>query len=209
MKRRMLLLVALCVISLSSVSFAALNDVNPPAWRGLPGSTMQVWDFSYPDNPAIPEVVVNPYGNPTVTLTEGQYYPTYNGADGVWRVTAIGSIDVYIPNTQDTGPDTWKEIILQISYADPYGQPGWEIPILTVPAAESVTRVDSLILPNGYYHDTYHIIIRPNPPEEIIDLVSIQCAMYVDQIIVDTICLPEPATISMLGLGLLGFIKRR
>ena len=165
--------------------------------------------ISSSDNPSVPDIVDNPYGDPDLTFTGGQHYPTYNGADGVWRVTAIGSIDIFVPNSPNTGPNTWKEIVLQITYADPYGDPGWDIPIVTIPTAESVTKVDSYTLANGYLHDTYHIIIRPNPPEEIIDLLSIQCAMYVDQIIVDTICLPEPATVSMLGLGLLALLKKR
>ena len=84
-----------------------------------------------------------------------------------------------------------------------------EIPIIVVPPYESLIRVEQQLMPNGYLHDTYSIILRPNPLLEEIDMFSIQCEIYVDEVVVDTICIPEPSMICLLSLGALIQLQKR
>ena len=169
-------------------------------------TTHQQWDFSTNANPAYPNIVSNDFGSPVITLSSGTWLSTYGGASGVWRFTAMGNMSIEIPNTGNTAPDTQKEISLQITYKDPAGA-GEDIPVTVIPAYDSIGLTSREILSNGYFHDTYKIIITPNPASEVIDIFTIQCTLYVDQIIVDTICIPEPATIAVLSLG--GLLLRR
>ena len=48
--------------------------------------------------------------------------------------------------------------------------------------------------------------IEPNPAFEI---VRIDGAVMVDEIVIDTICIPEPASLALLGLGGLALMRRR
>jgi len=169
-------------------------------------TTHQQWDFSTSGNPAYPDVVNNDFGSPVITLPSGTWLSTYGGASGVWRFTAISEMSIAIPNTGNTAPNTQKEISLQVTYKDPAGA-GEDLPITVIPAYDSIGLITREILSNGYFHDTYKIIITPNPASEVIDIFTIQCTLYVDQIIVDTICIPEPATIAILSLG--GLLLRR
>ncbi len=206
-------LVVLCVVlSLSCSAFAAISDLNPASWRTTPPgqftTTFQAWSFDDSVNPTAPELVSNDFGVPVLNVVAGAYMQSYMGHSGIWRYTAMGEIGMYIPNTGNNEENTWKEIWLQIIYSDPYGA-GFEIPIVTTPGYDSFDRVSSEDLGDGYLLDTYSIIIRPNPPGEELVTFTIQCAMYVDEIVVDTICIPEPATMMLLSLGGLLVLRKR
>jgi hypothetical protein len=57
---------------------------------------------------------------------------------------------------------------------------------------------------------TYHITILPNPDFETIVIQPTDCTLYIDQIVLDTICtVPEPATFGLLGLGALALLRKR
>lgn len=200
-------------------ALAALMDLDAPSWRTTPpGSattTMQGWSFSTNANPAVADALHNNFGTPTLTIDNGGYplgtawFSTYAGATGVWSFTAVGAINVYIPNTGNNAPDTWKEINLQIVYKDGGGT-GDEIPLLTDPQLESTVRTrHQEIGTNGYFLDTYKIVIRPNPPGEEVLAFTMQCKLFVDEIVIDTICLPEPATMAILALGGLMLQRRK
>ena len=206
MRSKIVLALVVVLVSMSTVSATIVND-NAPFWRGDDNTTSQAWEFTDGSNPAIAEVGApwdNPYGTPTAEIRGFMdleaWYPEYQGEDGVWGLAQITPIDLIIPNTDNTGPDTWKEIWLQITYLDPYGD-GYNLPIDVAPDFDSLTRVSHQQLASGYWHDTYSIIVIPNPLEETITLRTIQCVLYIDEIIVDTICIPEPMTVALLGLG--------
>ncbi|MCD6303936.1 MAG: PEP-CTERM sorting domain-containing protein, partial [Planctomycetes bacterium] len=52
----------------------------------------------------------------------------------------------------------------------------------------------------------YLVHIEPNPPYE---RVVIAGPAMIDEITIDTICIPEPATVGLLALGMLGLMLRR
>lgn len=199
------------------ISNSLADDLLPPSWRGEANTTFQMWEF---DNDNIPPDLTagwfNPYGTPEGNIYDPigliDWLPSYDAggsvvADGIWKLYA-GNLTLDIPNTLNTAPDSSKEIWLQITYLDPGGA-GLPLPIIVDPAYDELTRERSITLDTNFIHDTYKIILRPNPTEETIKLSPVQCQLYVDQIVIDTICIPEPATIALLSLAGLLIRKKR
>ncbi|MBI4580191.1 MAG: PEP-CTERM sorting domain-containing protein, partial [Planctomycetes bacterium] len=57
-----------------------------------------------------------------------------------------------------------------------------------------------------WIHSTYLIRLEPNPDFEI---VLVSGSITVDQLVIDTICYPEPASLMLLGLGGTLLLRRR
>ncbi|MFA6176853.1 MAG: hypothetical protein WC765_09785, partial [Phycisphaerae bacterium] len=57
-----------------------------------------------------------------------------------------------------------------------------------------------------WYHTTYLFEVRPNP---IVEYVTIGSAVWVDELVIDTLCMPEPATVGLLCDGALGMLRKR
>jgi hypothetical protein len=94
--------------------------------------------------------------------------------------------------------------------ADSIGQ-GIAPVFLTDPSLSgSALLVDQHALGDGYFHETYSIIIEPNPDFETIWIQPRNCTFYIDELVIDTISrVPEPMTISLLGFGVLGLLRKR
>ena len=69
--------------------------------------------------------------------------------------------------------------------------------------------------PPGWVTAAYEFAFEPNPAWEEIylkfDWISDPApgGAYVDQVVIDTLCIPEPMTVGLLALGALGLIRRR
>ena len=184
---------------------AVLLDLNIPDWRGDDGTTYQEWDFLTDANPTEPDAYLNDYGVPSASVGGDNSYWLQEdyGHEGVW-VVSNDAITVTIPNVDVENP--YKEIWLQIVYWENYA------PLIsTSPAAGSITLIDEQTLASGYTYAAYSIIIEPNPDMEVITIEPHECVVYIDSLIIDTICVPEPMTIGFLGLGgaLLAMKRRR
>lgn len=124
--------------------------------------------------------------------------------DGAW---ALGELDIIIPNSDII--DGYKLIWLQLTWR-PYGEDPyiWDQPLVGAAADynDPLIRPDSIEISEliresaegDWVHSLFEIYITPNPLEE---WIAIKGDIAVDQVVVDTYCIPEPATMALLGLG--------
>ena len=154
----------------------------------------------------MPDQVDNPYGDPLATIEYDTPFTPWididNGHQGVWYIEDW--IELYIPNTGVDNP--FKYVWLQLTfYADGGGEPQF----FTDPPLSSVEEIAFVQLDDYYYHGTYQITLEPNPAFESIYIMPRDCTIYVDEIVVDTLCAPEPGTLMLLLAGAFVIRKRR
>lgn len=213
MKR--LVFALLCFTVSLIAAMASAHDLFPPQWRGLPGTTYQEWTFDDADDPASPEVIDNPYGSAIADITVGSFgtgwweqLPGVGDQTGYWDL-GEGNIIIDIDNTDV--PNPFKEIWIQVTYYKDINA----APIVDVPGGvflSSQLEVPVEHVPTGgdWVLDQYIFRIYPNPRhEQIVILADPMWMSVIDQIVVDTFCVPEPATIGLLIFGGLAFAVRR
>ena len=213
---------------------AVTGDMNPPDWRGNAGTTSQIWNFDYdpgtepdsssryynPDGPAAG-------GQPPLGQTHAIVFPgggyletdTVYGSNryGIW--TTSGYIDVTVDN-YDT-PNEFKWMWVQITWA-PDMVDSTSGPTFTglEPAADAdwpVELIDEIDYGDGWCTSTYQWRIYPNPTQESFRIGYDSSgpngtAMIVDSLVIDTWCVPEPATIGLLvigGLAVLSYSRKK
>jgi len=219
--KTLLTMVVATVLTAAQTTFA--DDLNPPSWRGQPGSTLQVWNFATDANPAAPSLLNNPFGTPSATIDYDPLFGTgwydtmpdlYGSKQGWWDI-ATGTIAFDIPNSPATGPGSFKLLQLQVTYwkdlslaplvtLDPFGTPQGSV---------TTSLVEPGPVGGGWYSDTYLWELVPNPTgEQLLISGDPMWGSQIDQVVVDTICVvPEPSALVclMLGLGTLWLAQRR
>lgn len=68
--------------------------------------------------------------------------------------------------------------------------------------------IENELQPDGWIHSKFYYEFKPNPDIEFLGFFFTD-PIALDQVVIDTICIPEPFTISLLGLGGLLLIRRR
>ncbi len=208
-------LVILMVLLGGMFSVVHADDINPPTlWqRGEPGSTFQQWEFSSDNlNPA-PDFLDNPNGTPVLTIYPAHAWEEeWGGHSGVWPLS--GALQTEIPNNRI--PNDYKLIQIQLTWSTEVPVPVSPVFIIESDPTGEVTILDAetiILGPTGvpgagpdWFHTTYLFEIVPNPN---IETITISGTIMVDELVIDTICVPEPATLSLLGAGSLLLIRRK
>lgn len=200
------------VLLLTAAMPALADDLYPPSWRGQDGTTFAQWEFLTDDPNAPADLESNPYGDAMLTAQTGQqqyWEAQWGGRDGVWPLSGV--IEVYIPNRPEPLP--YKDIWVQITWAQ---QATGTMPLvwekdsgITATLENEVPLENTLEPPPAgatWMHSTYSIHIEPNPDFET---VRIDGAIMVDELVIDTICAPEPTALALLALGSLVVVNRR
>jgi hypothetical protein len=205
--------VIVCVLTFCPWIVCA-HDMVVPDWCGQDGTTRQEWSFANDSNPALPDFIINPYGDASAAITLGDMasgwlpeLPGYGTQTGFWDLGGGGIIVIDIDNRAEAL--AYKEIWIQTTYYLDMSQP----PIVEVFDAmllDSETYLVEDLGMGGWYLDLSKWRIEPNPPCEQITLTSdMMWGSVIDQIVVDTICVPEPMSIGLWILGGLTLLKKR
>lgn len=211
-------LMAMCALLASFGGVVSADDIVPPPWRGTGLYTFQEWEFS---KPGVLEAdgekpTINPNGAPKVTPGSDVDWTSsfLTGGDGYIGTGGPESFLVFdIPNFVDFEP--YKLIRVQINGV-------WDI--TAPPRVGQILAFDNVVGSNvqvGFggsdetfpgYHRWEDWQIFPNPDWEQI-FINLPQGSFVNQVVIDTTSVPEPGTLSLMGLGGLGcglaFLRRR
>ncbi len=210
LKQYILGCMTVAVVFGSSVASVKADDLYPPPWtRGGPGTTYQAWDFAAIANPVVADTYYNPYGTPTATINGGSWSYFYDNHIGVWTLGANDSIDFYVPNTP-YDPYYTKEVWTQVTW-QPNAGPA---PVVTVDYGDEQSVVSTLQFTvaagSGDWLQSVYLADLPiNPASE--DVIVTETG-DVGQVVIDTICIPEPSSLALLALGgisLLSYASRK
>jgi len=202
---------------------ALADDWLPPPWRNEVSTTLQWWHFGDSRQLDIPPDEPGPLdeGPPYVTgylpstkiieifpdPTHPEWFetdPLGSARQGIWALS--GWIDVIVDNHNHPNDEKW--IWVQVTWAkiDPAGTAQPAFVNISPSPSEGPTFVDEYVWCANWQTTVYEWKLDWNPPDE---LFRLQGDIFVDQLVVDTWCLPEPATLSLLALGAMALIRRR
>lgn len=204
------------------------DDVLEPSWRGEERSARAEWNSwdSILTNPFYVEPDIWDYWGGSVYMPyffwdwnqNYTFFPQKFGRLNVVRSYESNPGYLYLPNYPD---GDLKKVRLQVTYYNVEGycgllgylgmkvsdtSPFWDIsrpPIYTEDHGD------------GWYTDVFDFEIVPNPQEEWVTfgfdpglVYPGGTPSYISQVVVDTICIPEPASLALVAMGAL-VLKRR
>jgi hypothetical protein len=213
MKRLILTIVLVALIATPALGSVTIGPPPQVRWdRGDPGTTWKEFYFNDNDNPAAPEAYYNPYVDPPeypapfadLSADNLNWYSGFEGHNGVWIGHDVLRVEIYNPDRPEPLP--FKEVWVRLSYRG-------DLTDYTV-SPDNGQAIDPLYFDPGDLTAKWKIAtigwrIMPNPPAELICLNIEDSGGGIDWVTADTICIPEPATICLLGFGALSLIRRK
>jgi hypothetical protein len=191
------------------------SDFSSPEWRNLPGSTYQKWTFSANKIYYTADSYSNPYGMPSAAnIIDGRWFTQIENQQGVLEAK---SIDFYVP-ADVTKSDTkyrvemiWDVQATSLPNLHLYVGDGSD----TMSFIEADIIKSSLIPNSSRWRYTIFEITIPTPTStpvvyfeaEFTHIPNKSIPIYVDEVIIDTMPIPEPTTLLLLGAG--GLMLRR
>jgi len=231
--KTILLTVAMFVIS----GIVVADDLFPPDWRGDARTVTAEWDswdsgasLPNPDQWSSGAGQLSTTESPYAILASDgiDYLSTYEGRSDVLHLYEFDEgffpmLGFRLPNFPDGDS---KTVRVQVTYwPDDGGNEAWLANDFLVLAGMDPLNPENT-LPGyginddpieatyideaengGWVTETYEFTITPNPAWEEIWFGFEEYPAYVDQVVIDTICVPEPATLLLLSLG--GLVLRR
>jgi hypothetical protein len=201
-------LMTICVVvAMCAGANVGLATISLGGWdEGAAGSTHEYWDFtpghvttiSGDGYSATPDVVSNPDPLNVVASIGGS--ASWDGVTEFTSTRAI-SVSLEIPNYEFL--NDYKVIWVDIGNSPVRG--------ITISATDGGSTTFNYVVLPGQGDAEFGVKIWPNPYVEVVNfyVLPVGGAAVLDYIHVDTICIPEPATVGLLGLGALSLIRRK
>ncbi len=220
---RRLMIVSAGSMMLVATGAAFADDFAPPWYRGLPLSVYAEWEFTQPiaGFDIYPEVFSSVGGNGTLydgfatkaeleSPNDWTWVPG-DGDGGIAPTTTFGGVISFkVQNFIDQEPE--KLLRIQFTFDNPLAfQPPEFI------GAEGVFQGEPPILVPGSVvggavvdgrHVYWDLLFQPNPNWEHIDVI-IPFGTVLDEVVIDSVSIPAPGALALLGAGLLAGRRRR
>ena len=186
------------------------DDMAPPCWRGVVGSTVQKWTFNATNanftapNLWAPDTFTNANGTPSVAIVPGQYgrwrdtgadFSTNMTIQGVWNVDPDGDMTFTIPNNASAPVGSYKYVVVQMTEFYLPGLGGFStITVTNATQVGAAERIDTGAAVMGNHWNDSKTVWRlaSSPASEVIGLTPIALGNVFDAVIVDTLIVTPP-----------------
>ena len=205
-----ILCLSFMLLLVSNACFGAL-DIFPASWRtnpqGQSPTTFQSWDFIQETN-LTPENDYNQYGQSLFTPTvDSVWHFSHFAHQGVWKCVDEVEIIMAMPTPGILAGVTEEQIQIQMTFQ----AIGGEAPVVSMDldGDDHQLQPEDLIsvinLQDGFYHATYSFTIDDVANSESIIIKAggddPEAIFYLDNLIIESIFIPEPGTMALLGTG--------